>query len=74
MTAQDTVTAPAVDDVLRHKLRHASTEALIQALINLTHRVHGRHDPVSDRLREQREHVIVELKRRTDSTTAGGAA
>lgn len=58
-----TSVAPA-DDVLAYKLRHASVESLIQAMITLTHRVHDRHDAVADRLREQREHVIVEIKRR----------
>lgn len=64
--ATSTTTAPAENDVLRQKLRHSSTETLIQALIQLTHRVHGRHDAVSDRLREQREYVIAEIKRRAD--------
>ena len=71
-TKQDTV---ADNDVLRQKLRHASTEALIQALITLTHKVHGRQDPVSDRHRLQREYVISEIKRRAaDSAPTDGAA
>jgi tyrosine-protein phosphatase YwqE len=74
MQDTSTTTAPAADGMLRHKLRRASTESLIQAVIQLTHRVHGRHDAIADRIREQREHVISEIKRRADSDVTGGAA
>lgn len=63
MTA--TIAAVAVaNEVLRQKLRHTTTDALIQALITLTHCVHDRNDAAADLVREQREYVIEEIKRR----------
>jgi len=71
MSVQDTtdVFVGTPDDLLRQRLCHASTEALIQVLITLTHRVHDRNDAVADRVRLQREFVISEIKRR-----AGGGS